>query len=217
MVADQRRFEEFNMNQSTCRLCRREKTKLFLKGERCLSPKCSVLKRPYPPGQTSQIKRGKVSDYGNQLRAKQKVKSIYRISESQFKNYYLKAVKTKGKTGETILQLLERRLDNVVYKLGLARSLAEAHQLVSHKKIKVNNKINNISSFHVKIKDVIELSDKNNKNQPKSGQSKAGKTDVPVWLKFDPKNLKGEVIKMPERSEMPLDIDEQLIVEFYSR
>lgn len=197
------------MKQSICRLCRREKTKLFLKGERCLSPKCSIVKRPYPPGQHIQIKRGKLSDYANQLRAKQKVKSIYRISESQFKNYYQKAAKTKGKTGETILQLLERRLDNVVYKLGLARSLAEAHQLVSHKKIKVNNKIINISSFQVNIKDMIESLDKNKKISEK--------IDIPIWLKLDHKNLQGEVIKIPERSEMPLDIDEQLIVEFYSR
>lgn len=197
------------MHQPVCRKCRREQAKLFLKGERCLSPKCSFVKRPYPPGLTGQNRPGKFSDYQKQLRAKQKTKAIYRVYETQFKNYYLEAAKTKGKTGETLLQLLERRLDNIIYRLGCSFSRAEAKQLVSHGHVIVNGKVVNIPSYLVKTKDIIGLVNKNSKINKK--------TDIPVWLKFDGKNLQAEILKLPTRDEIESDIEEQLIVEFYSR
>lgn len=197
------------MHNPVCRLCRREQKKLFLKGERCLSPKCSVTKRPYPPGQAGQTRPGKQSDYNRQLRAKQCAKNIYGIRETQFKKYYLEAAKTMGKTGETLLQILERRLDNVIYRLGFAFSRSQAKQFISHKKISINGKMLNIPSYLVKEKDAIELIDK--------GKKINKKIDLPTWLKLDSKNNKAEVVKLPTRDEIESDIEDQLIVEFYSR
>lgn len=198
------------MKTPVCRLCRREQSKLFLKGERCLSPKCSFTRRPYAPGKSSQSRSGgKFSDYARQLRAKQKAKTIFGVSESQFKKYYLQAAKTKGKTGETLLQLLERRLDNAVFRLGLAKSRAQARQLISHGHILINNKKVNIPSYLVRAKEILQLKDKNKKY--------LSKVEIPVWLKLDAKNLEAEIAKLPSREEMDSSVDEQSIVEYYSR
>jgi len=196
------------MKNAVCRLCRREQAKLFLKGERCYSPKCSVTKRPYAPGAAGQNKSGKMSDYNKQLRAKQKAKAIYRVRETQFKNYYLQASKTRGQKGVALLQLLERRLDNVVYKLSFASSREEAKQLVSHRKIMVNNKILNINSYLVEVGDEIKLITKNQKLVNK---------DVPIWLDLNKKDFSGKIVNIPNRDEIEQEINEQLIVEFYSR
>lgn len=197
------------MKKAVCRLCRREQNKLFLKGDRCNSPKCSFTRRPYGPGKSGQTRHGKFSDYAKQLRAKQKAKTIYNLLETQFKNYYIEASKTKGKTGESLLQLIERRLDNVIYRFGATKTRSAARQLVSHRKILVNNKIVNIASYLIKVNDKIELADKNYKL--------LSNNDVPIWIKFDNKSLSGTIVKLPSREEMEQDIDEQLIVEFYSR
>lgn len=197
------------MKNAVCRLCRREQNKLFLKGDRCNTPKCSFTRRPYGPGKSGQTRHGKFSDYAKQLRAKQKAKTIYNLLETQFKNYYLEASKTKGKTGESLLQLIERRLDNVVYRLAFTKTRSAARQLVSHRKIMLNGKIVNIPSYLVKINDKVEIVDKNFKPSNKS--------DIPVWIKYDNKNLSGAIVKLPSREEMEQEIDEQLIVEFYSR
>lgn len=192
-----------------CKHCRRAGGKLFLKGERCFSPKCSFTRRSYAPGMhgTSRVK--KISDYGKQLREKQKAKNFYGVRETQFRNYYLKAAKTKEATGEKLLQLLESRLDNVVRKLGLALSTPHARQMVKHGKIKVNDKKVYIPSFNLKEKDKIGLIDTSN--------FKLSKTQLPVWLEIDKKTLIGKVVKIPTRGEIGMEIDEGLIVEFYSR
>jgi len=196
-------------NNAVCRKCRREGDKLFLKGERCLSPKCSFTKRSYAPGARGQHRPGKLSDYGVQLRAKQGAKAIYKVREKQFKNYYEKASKTKEASGSKLLQLLETRLDNVVYKLGFSQSVRQARQMVRHKKFKVNNKIVDIPSYNVEINEKIE---------PKNKEGiKLSKNEVPVWLKLDKGNLSGELVKLPAREEITAQINEDLIVEFYSR
>jgi len=195
--------------KNVCRRCRREGVKLFLKGDRCLSPKCSFTRRSYVPGSSGTGRSAKLSDYAIQLREKQKAKSLYNLRENQFQNYYLKASKSKEASGEKILQMLETRLDNVVYHLGFANSLRSARQLVNHKKIKVNGKIVNIPSFSLREKMKIEP-------VVKTG-FKIFKSEVPVWLKLDKANFCGEVVKVPMRSEISTDINEALIVEFYSR
>lgn len=197
------------MKKAVCRKCRREGTKLFLKGDRCLSPKCSFTRRSYFPGLHGSARKVRLSDYGLQLREKQKTKTIYGLRERQFKKYYQQAMKTKKATGEKLLQFLETRLDNVVYRLGFASSIRQARQMVGHKNIMVNGKKINLPSYLVKAKDKIEPREK--KNFPLS------KTNLPVWLKLDKKNLLGEVVKIPSRQEISTDINEELIVEFYSK
>ncbi|OGD67992.1 30S ribosomal protein S4 [Candidatus Berkelbacteria bacterium RIFCSPHIGHO2_12_FULL_36_9] len=197
------------VGNNVCTNCRREGAKLFLKGDRCLSLKCSFTKRSYGPGSHGGARRGKVSDYGKQLREKQKAKSVYNIRERQFQNYYTKAAKTKEATGEKLLQLLETRLDNVVYRLGFALSLRQARQFVSHKKILVNAKKVNIPSYHLIVGDEIEPFKKDG--------FKTVNVKPPVWLKLDKKNLTGKVAKIPAINEIETDIDEGLIVEFYNR
>ncbi len=207
---------------SVCRLCRREGMKLYLKGERCYSPKCSFERRPYPPGIHGQAMRfrRKASDYALQLREKQKVKRIYGVMERQFRRYFEEASRRKGLTGTTLLQILETRLDNVVYRLGLADSRAQARQLVRHGHIEVNGRKVNIPSYRVKPGDVIRVRDKSRKNaffRARAELLAEGTKTVPDWLELDVNNLAGRVLALPQRHHIDLDISEQLIVEFYSR
>lgn len=196
------------MITKVCRKCRREGKKLFLKGSRCSSSKCSFTRRSYSPGIHGIKINKKISEYAKQLREKQKAKATYGIRENSFKNYYLKSSKSKQSTGEKLLEYLETRLDNVIYLASLVASHRQAKQIISHKKVLVNGKRVNISSYKVKARDIIEIVNYN---------IKPNNIDVPVWLKLDKKNLKIEVIKIPSRSDIRTDIDEQLIVEFYSR
>lgn len=202
---------------ASCRLCRREGEKLFLKGERCYTNKCSVSRRAYAPGQHGQ-QRKKVSEYGLQLREKQKARRFYGILEKQFRNYFRMAVNRKGITGENLLQILESRLDNVVYRLGLATSRPEARQLVTHGHFTVNGKKVNIPSYLVSEGDVISLKEKSRgKEKFKAINEIAGGKVLPKWLEFDSENLTGKVITLPTREEIDLQVREHLIVELYSK
>jgi len=202
---------------SSCRLCRREGEKLFLKGERCYSNKCSVAKRAYAPGQHGQ-QRKKMSEYGMQLREKQKARRFYGILESQFRKYFEMAVKRQGVTGENLLKILESRIDNVVYRLGLATSRPEARQLVRHGHFTLNGKKVNIPSILLKPGDVIAVTDKfRGSEKLKSVVEIAGGRVIPKWLEFDAENLTGKVLALPEREEIDLPIKEHLIVELYSK
>jgi small subunit ribosomal protein S4 len=203
--------------EAACRLCRREGEKLFLKGERCYTDKCSISKRAYAPGQHGQARK-KMSEYGIQLREKQKVRRFYGVLESQFSQYFVVAERRKGITGENLLQILETRLDNTVYRLGLATSRPEARQLVNHGHFTVNGKRVNIPSFLVKVGDVIAVANKS-KSSPKvkSVIDIAGGKVVPKWLEFDAENLVGKVAALPSREDIDLPIKEHLIVELYSK
>lgn len=202
---------------ASCRLCRREGEKLFLKGERCYTNKCAVSKRAYAPGQHGQQKK-KMSEYGIQLREKQKARRFYGILESQFRGYFGMAVKRKGITGENLLQILESRLDNVVYRLGLATSRPEARQLVTHAHFTVNGKKVNIPSILLGPGDVVAIRDKfRGSEKVKSIVEIAGGKVVPKWLEFDAENLSGKVVSLPSREEIDLPIREHLIVELYSK
>jgi small subunit ribosomal protein S4 len=198
-------------------LCRREALKLFLKGERCYTEKCSIERRGYPPGQHGQSRK-KFSDYGAQMREKQKVKRLYGVLENQFRNTFQKADRQKGITGETLLSLLERRLDNTVYRLGFANSRNEARQLVKHSHFIVNQTKVNIPSYLVKPGDVIELREKSKKVvrilEALEGVARRG---VPQWLELDKDQLKGGVKGLPSREEITIPIQEKLIVELYSK
>ncbi len=202
---------------SVCKICRRENQKLFLKGDRCYSDKCSYERRSYPPGQHGQ-RRGKFSDYGNQLREKQKVKRMYGLLEKQFRKYFKEADRMRGITGENLLILLERRLDNIVYRLGFASSRNQARQLVRHNHIMVNGKKVNIPSFLVKPGDTIEVREKSRKipfiNEALDAVERLG---VPSWLELNKDNYQGKVVALPERKDITMPIQEQLIVELYSR
>jgi len=200
-----------------CRLCRREGTKLFLKGDRCYSDRCAFERRSYAPGQHGQA-RIKVSDYGIRLREKQRVRRMYGIQEKQFRRYFDWADRQKGVTGTNLLVLLERRLDNVVYRLGFADSRAQARQLVTHRHFLVNGKMVNIPSYLVKVGDVIEVAEKSKEILPiKTAQEALARRGVPEWLELDAEKLKGTVKSFPERSHITMPIQEQLIVEFYSK
>ncbi len=203
--------------KTNCRLCRRENLKLFLKGERCYTEKCAFDRRNYPPGQHGQSRK-KFSDYGTQLREKQKVKRIYGILENQFRNIFKEADRQKGITGETLLALLERRLDNVVYRLGFANSRDEARQLVRHNHFLINQSKVNIPSFLVKPGDVIEIREKSKKIvrvlEALEGVARRG---VPQWLELDKDQMKGSMKGLPSREEITLPIQEKLIVELYSK
>ncbi len=201
-----------------CRLCRREGVKLYLKGDKCYSRKCCVEKRPYPPGQRAQGMQRKLSDYGVQLREKQKMRRIYGVREGQFRNYMKEATRRIGVTGENMLQLLEMRLDNVVYRLGLATSRAQARQFVSHEHIAVNGKRVNIASYQVKAGEAIEVVVAARKVPPLvNAVEAAGGRARPTWLQFDAKQFRGEILSAPSRDEIDTDVQESLIVEFYSR
>lgn len=203
-----------------CKLCRREKQKLFLKGSRCLSEKCALApdKKAPPPGGYSRRFARRESAYSLQLREKQKAKRFYGILEKQFKKYFKIAEEKKGVTGEILLSLLERRLDNVVYTLGFASSRAQARHLVRYSHIKVNGKKVNIPSYLVKKGDIISVKEKSKKIKfIKEALDERTKQGVPRWLSLDAKNLKGEVIDFPTKSDIQIPIQEPLIVEFYSK
>lgn len=202
-----------------CRLCRREGMKLFLKGDRCFKDTCAIEKRNWPPGQHGRDHRPKTAGYGVQLREKQKVKRIYRVLENQFSNYFSKAEKKKGITGETLLLSLERRLDNVVCRLGFATSRDQGKQLVTHGHVRVNDRKVDIPSYQVNAGDVITLGEPARKIQQilDSVASVSGRGGVPAWLQLDADNLKGTVASLPRRDDVQMPIDEQLIVELYSK
>lgn len=203
---------------ASCRMCRRENIKLFLKGERCYSDKCSFERRAYAPGQHGQNRFRKVSDYAVQLREKQKVKHMYGMLEAQFRRYFHMADQAKGVTGENLLSLLERRLDNVVYRLGFAGSRDQARQLIRHNHFQLDGKKINIPSYFVKPGEIILLKEKSHKNpliiENLEGVARRG---VPSWLELDKANFKGTVKAMPNRDEITMPIQEQLVVELYSK
>ncbi len=202
---------------SKCRLCRREGGKLFLKGDKCYTSKCAIEKRPFPPGQHGQ-KRTRLSDYAVQLREKQKVRRIYGILEKQFRLYYKAADGKKGSTGENLLQILESRLDNVVYRMGFGASRSEARQLVRHNSVLVNGKKVNIPSFSVSANDVVSVKEKNkNQLRIKAALESAEQRGFADWITVDTSKLEGTFRHSPERSELPPDINEHLIVELYSK
>jgi small subunit ribosomal protein S4 len=202
---------------SKCRQCRREGGKLFLKGEKCFTSKCPVENRPFPPGQHGQ-RRTRLSDYATQLREKQKVRRIYGVLEKQFRNYYKKAAGTKGSTGENLLQLLEGRLDNVVYRMGFASSRSESRQLVRHNGISVNGSRVNIPSYQVQPNDVIGVTEKGRtQSRIASAMELAQQRGFADWIDVDAKKIEGVYKSRPERSELPADINEHLIVELYSK
>jgi small subunit ribosomal protein S4 len=202
---------------ASCKLCRREGQKLFLKGERCYTNKCSVDRRPYAPGMHGQ-QRKKVSEYGIQLREKQKAKRFYGVLESQFIKYYEMAIRKKGVTGEILLQILESRLDNVVHRMGFGSSRDEARQLVTHGHFLVNGKRVNIPSYLVSPGDVIEVAESSRKSARFSEiLDITGSKVVPKWLEVDQENMKGRVLSLPEREDIDLPIQEHLIVELYSK
>jgi small subunit ribosomal protein S4 len=203
-----------------CRLCRREGVKLFLKGERCYSPKCAIAKRQVPPGMHGAKRaRRKPSDFQRQLREKQKVRRIYGVFERQFRRYFRQALKTKGLTGTTLLVLLERRLDNVVYRLGFASSRAQARQLVTHGHFTVNGKKVDIASYAVEPGDVIQVTENSRRlTYFKDLMEQGNRRQMPPkWLAVDMAALSGRVLAMPTREDIDPSINEQLIVEYYSR
>ena len=202
---------------SVCRLCRREGTKLFLKGERCFSGKCAVNARPTPPGQHGQARQKKMSEYGIQLREKQKARRAYGILEGQFHRYYEKASHMKGITGENLLQMLERRLDNVVYRVGLAASRPQARQIVRHGHILVDGKKVDIPSYMVSANEVITIRPRSRDQVHFKALREGAGRIVPKWLTMDAENLIATVTAMPAREDVDLSIEEHLIVELYSR
>ncbi len=204
--------------EAVCRLCRREGMKLFLKGQRCLTDKCEIEKRNFAPGQHSKARRPKVLGYGLQLREKQKVRRFYGILEDQFRNYFEKAARKKGVTGETLLSMLERRLDNTVYRLGFASSRAEARQLVRHGHIQVSGRRVNIPSFEVAPGHEIVVREKSRNLQAlQRSLDLMGGRNIPAWLELDREGLKGRVISLPKREDVNFPIQEQMIVELYSK
>lgn len=203
--------------ESVCRLCRRENLKLFLKGDRCYSDKCAYDRRSYPPGQHGKG-RSKFSDYGIQLREKQKVKRMYGLMERQFRSYFRKAEKEKGITGTNLLILLERRLDNVVYRMGFANSRSQARQLVRHKHFLVNGRPVDIPSYLVRVGDVVEIKEKSRNAIPiVEAMEAVARRGVPQWLEVEKENFKGTVKSFPSREDLTMPIQEQLIVELYSK
>ena len=201
-----------------CRLCRREGQKLFLKGQRCLTDKCAIEKRNFPPGEHGKARRRKVIGYGLQLREKQKVRRLYGILEDQFRTYFEKAAAMKGITGENLLFMLEQRLDNVVYRLGLASSRAGARQLVRHGHIQVAGRKVNIPSFQVVPGQEISVRESSRKMLSlQRALDLTGSRGVPPWLEIDRENLKGRVVSPPKREDVNFPIQEQMIVELYSK
>jgi len=203
---------------AVCRLCRTEREKLFLKGTKCFTEKCPVAKRTYPPGQHGEKSRQKLSNYGLQLREKQKVKRIYGVLERQFRNYFEIASKTKGVTGKVLLQTLERRLDNVIFRLGLGISRSQARQIVRHNHIYVNNIRVNIPSYLVDKDDVVAVKVKDKAlNKIKENLETSKDRTVPSWLEFNKNELSAKVLRLPEKEDIQFPISEQLIVELYSK
>lgn len=202
---------------SKCRQCRREGEKLFIKGEKCFTAKCAIENRPFPPGQHGQ-RRTRLSDYAGQLREKQKMRRIYGILEGQFRLYYKEADRQRGSTGENLLKLLESRLDNVAFRFGFGASRSESRQIVRHNGILVNGQKVNIPSYQIKAGDVVSISDKaKNHLRVKGAVDMAVQRGIPEWLELDDKKLQGTFKATPERSELPAEINEQLVVELYSK
>jgi len=202
---------------SKCRQCRREGVKLFLKGEKCFGSKCAIENRPFPPGQHGQ-RRSRLSDYARQLREKQKMRRIYGVLERQFRSYYAEADRIKGSTGENLLQLLESRLDNVVFRMGFGVSRTEARQLVRHNGVTVNGSKVNIPGYVVKPGDVIAIAARAKEQlRIKSALEMAQQRGFPEWIEVDASKLQGVYKAKPERSELPPEIQEQLVVELYSK
>ncbi|MDC6486242.1 MAG: 30S ribosomal protein S4 [Methylophilaceae bacterium] len=201
-----------------CKQCRREGEKLFLKGEKCFTDKCGIEKRSYPPGQHGQRRGGRLSDYGVQLREKQKLRKIYGILEKQFRSYYAEADRLKGVTGENLLQLLESRLDNVVYRMGIGVSRSESRQLVRHNSITVNGNRVNIPSYQVKPGDQVAVAEASkNQLRVKAASEAAEERGFPEWVEVDIKKLTGTFKNKPQRDDLPPTINESLIVELYSK
>ena len=200
-----------------CRICRREGMKLFLKGSRCYSRKCAFERRSTPPGMNT-MRRRKVSEYGIQLREKQKVRKSYSVLERQFRNYFKKADQRKGVTGENLLRLLEMRLDNVVFRMGFASSRAQARQLVAHGHFAVNGRPTNVPSFSTKVGDRVEVREsRRSREYFKTAAETMKAAQIPEWVSVDPSKLTGTVLDNPTREQMPLEFNEQLVVEYYSR
>ncbi len=205
---------------AVCRLCRRQGEKLFLKGTRCTTEKCAVTKRAYPPGQHGQggKRRSKLSNYGLQLKEKQKVKRIYGVLEKQFRRYFQIASKSKGVTGKVLLQLLERRLDNVVFRMGLGLSRAQARQIVRHNLISVNSRRVNIPSYFIAEGDIVQVTAKEKAQKKlKENLELAKDRTIPTWLEFNSTDLSAKVLRLPDRDDIQQTIQEQLIVELYSK
>ena len=203
---------------AVCKLCRREGEKLFIKGERCLSAKCAIEKKAYPPGQHGKTRRAKVSDYGLQLREKQKIKRYYGLLESQFRTVFEKANRKKGITSENMLKMLESRLDNVVFRLGLAPARSAARQLIGHRHFTVNGKLVDIPSYQVKPNDVIQVRERSRKMEVIHDSMKRIKDSNQLpWLSLDKANLKGTYLEVPSRADIPVTFNENLVVELYSK
>jgi small subunit ribosomal protein S4 len=202
---------------AVCRLCRREGLKLFLKGERCYTDKCAIERRNYPPGEHGQA-RPKFSEYSVQLREKQKLRRMYGVLEGQFRRYFAMADRAKGVTGETLLQLLERRLDNTVYRIGFATSRAEARQLVRHGHFRVNGRKVNVPSYLVRAGDIVTVRDRSQKvARIQESLELAQRRGVPDWLEITPESFAGRVKSLPARSDLTMPINEKLVVELYSK
>ncbi len=202
---------------SVCKLCRREKQKLFLKGQKCFTDKCPVEIRNYPPGQHGNSRRAKVSEYGIQLREKQKIKRIYGLLETQFRNYFERANRSKGITGDNLVKVLESRLDNVVYRLGFASSRKQARQLIKHRHIIVNDHQVDVPSFILSAGDIVKIKDKSKRLDAIHSSLKKVKDSTYSWLSIDKASLSGTFIQVPERADVPLNANEQLVVELYSK
>ncbi len=202
---------------SVCKLCRRERQKLFLKGQKCFTEKCPLEVRNYPPGQHGNSRRAKVSEFGIQLREKQKIKRTYGLLETQFRNYFEKANKQKGITGDNLVKILESRLDNVVYRLGFASSRKQARQLIKHRHIIVNETLVDVPSFSLSAGDMIKIKEKSKKLDAIHSSLKKTKDSTYTWLSVDKASLSGTFIQVPERADVPLNANEQLVVELYSK
>jgi len=202
---------------SVCKLCRRERQKLFLKGQKCYTEKCPIELRNYPPGQHGLSRRAKVSEYGVQLREKQKIKRIYGLLETQFRNYFEKANRAKGITGENLIRILESRLDNVVFRLGFSSSRKQARQLIRHRHVIVNDGLVDIPSYILSAGDVIKIKDKSKQLDMIHNSLKRVKDSTYNWLAIDKASLTGTFAQVPERADIPLNANEQLVVELYSK
>ncbi len=200
-----------------CKLCRREGTKLFLKGQRCYSQKCAIETRNYAPGEHGRDRRRKVSTFGTQLREKQKIRRMYGMMEKQFHSYYQRADRAKGVTGEVLMQLLELRLDNLVYRMGFAPSRASARQLTRHGHFTVNGRVVDIPSFHCRAGDVIQVRDKSRKLQIISDSLEGRRSADLEWFTTNEKSFEGRILSIPRRDQIPAPVQEQLVVELYSK
>ncbi|MBS1903117.1 MAG: 30S ribosomal protein S4 [Bacteroidetes bacterium] len=203
----------------SCKLCRREKQKLFLKGSKCFSEKCPIEKRNYPPGQHGNGRRSKISEYGVQLREKQKIRRTYGLLETQFRTAFEKAARMRGVTGDNLVKLLERRLDNVLYRLNIAPSRKSARQLILHRHITVNGNVVNIASYVLNPGDVVQVKEGSRKLEAvhESLKRTRGDSGIPNWLSLNKAELSGTLLSVPERSDIQLNANEQLVVELYSK